>query len=63
AALRIGVGGLRSIKNWIATQQNPRPIIADTLAAIRPPKVGGQTDYVSDYSALRGPHNAVSVLS
>jgi hypothetical protein len=59
-APRIGAGGLRSIENWIATQQNPRLIIVDTLATIRPPKSGGQTDYLSDYAALRGLHRIAS---
>ena len=59
-APRIGAGGLRSIENWIATQQSPRLIIVDTLATIRPPKAGGQTDYLSDYAALRGLHSIAS---
>ncbi len=59
-APRIGAGGLRCIENWIATQQNPRLIIVDTLATVRPPRGGGQTDYAADYGALRGLHQIAS---
>jgi hypothetical protein len=58
-AQRLNEGGLQSMEDWIATSSNPRLLIADTLATIRPTN-GGKDDYKADYGALRGLHKLAS---
>ncbi len=58
-AQRLDEGGLANIETWIVDSKNPRLIIADTLATIRPAK-GGKDDYKADYAALRGLHRLAS---
>lgn len=55
-ALRLSEGGAAAIEEWIASADNPRLIIVDTLATVRPPKNGKESDYQGDYAALRDLH-------
>lgn len=52
--LRLDEGGLDGIGEWCLEVPNPRLIIIDTLARVRPPKRAGQTDYEADMEAAEG---------
>lgn len=56
---RINEGGLAAMERWLDEAENPRLIIADTLATIRPSNVG-KDDYKADYAALRDLHRLSS---
>jgi hypothetical protein len=49
---RLGDGGLDIIRDWIKARSNPRMIIIDTLAMVRPPKKRDDTAYDADYNAV-----------
>ena len=55
-APRLSEGGAAAIEEWIASADNPRLIIVDTLATVRPPKNSKESDYQGDYAALRDLH-------
>jgi hypothetical protein len=48
---RLANGGLDYIRNWIKSKPNPRLIVIDTLAMVRPPKKRDETNYDADYAA------------
>jgi hypothetical protein len=50
---RLSVGGLDAIREWIASQPNPRLVIIDTLAMVRSPKQQDESSYDSDYAAVK----------
>lgn len=50
---RLSVGGLAAIREWIASQPNPRLVIIDTLAMVRSPKQQDESTYDSDYAAVK----------
>ncbi len=58
-AHRVDQGGLQCMEAWAAEVKNPRLLIVDTLATIRPTG-GGKDDYKADYAALRGLHRLAS---
>ena len=49
---RLSVGGLDVIRDWIASQPNPRLVVIDTLAMVRSPKKQDESTYDSDYAAV-----------
>jgi hypothetical protein len=49
---RLADGGLDAIRDWIKSRPNPRLIVIDTLAMIRPPKKRDETNYDADYAAV-----------
>jgi len=57
---RINEGGAEAIENWIAKVIEPRLVIIDTLATVKPIKASGSSDYQADYSALRDLHRIAS---
>jgi len=60
SASRLNEGGLEALSNWIATTRNPRLIVVDTLATVRPVKRSSDSDYSADYGALRDLHALAS---
>jgi hypothetical protein len=48
---RLAHGGLNMIREWIASKSHPRLIVIDTLAMVREPPKGNQTNYADDYAA------------
>lgn len=59
-APRLSQGGAEAIEEWISDVVNPRLIIVDTLATVRPTKNGKESDYQADYLALRDLHRIAS---
>jgi AAA domain len=53
---RIDEGGLADLEIWCQSAQNPRAIIIDTLAKLRPSMASRKTQYELDYDALSGLH-------
>ncbi len=53
---RIDEGGLSDIEAWCRQAPNPKAIIIDTLAKLRPSKVLRKTQYELDYESLSGLH-------
>ena len=53
---RLDNGGTADIKEWYASVSNPRLVILDTLAGVRPDRNGKDTLYDGDYRALRELH-------
>jgi hypothetical protein len=51
---RLDDGGLAFLKDWVKSVTNPRLIIIDCLACVRPPTANKQTAYDADYAALEG---------
>jgi hypothetical protein len=49
---RLADGGLDAIRNWIKSKPNPRLIVIDTLAMVRPPKKRDESTYDADYAAV-----------
>ena len=49
---RLDAGGVDDIADWAADSSNPRLVVLDTLAGVRPPKQNGEALYDSDYRAL-----------
>jgi AAA domain len=47
----LGGGGLEDLQGWCASVPKPTLIMIDTLAKVRSPKKGGQSDYMADYQA------------
>jgi hypothetical protein len=57
---RLNEGGIEAKEAWIAGADNPRLIIVDTLATVKPIKGGKDSDYQADYLALRDLHRIAS---
>lgn len=57
---RLNEGGIEAMEAWIAGADNPRLIIVDTLATVKPIKGGKDSDYQADYGALRDLHRIAS---
>lgn len=53
---RLNEGGVTALEDWINSKQNPRLIIVDTLAVVKPVNTGNKNDYQADYTALRELH-------
>ena len=53
---RLDQGGVDDIKSWCESVPNPRLILLDTLAGVRPVRSGVDTLYEGDYKALRDIH-------
>lgn len=53
---RIDEGGLADIDAWCRQANNPKCIIIDTLAKLRPATVGRKSQYDLDYDSLAGLH-------
>jgi RecA-family ATPase len=49
---RLNAGGLEAIRAWILSRPQPRLIIIDTLAMVRPPKKRDDSMYDADYTAV-----------
>jgi RecA-family ATPase len=50
---RLANGGIAVIEDWIKSHPQPRLIIIDTLAMVRAPKARDESNYESDYAAIR----------
>jgi hypothetical protein len=50
---QLAAGGIKVIEDWIEAQPNPRLVIIDTLAMVRAPKQRDESNYDSDYAAVR----------
>lgn len=53
---RLDQGGVGDIEEWCDSVTNPRLVLLDTLAGVRPTRVGTDTLYEGDYRALRDLH-------
>ena len=53
---RLDDGGAQDIREWASEVQNPRLVILDTLASVRPERSMKETTYDGDYRALRELH-------
>ncbi len=51
-APRMNAGLIQALDMWRTTIEDPRLIVIDTLAMVRPPKGRNQGDYEADYAAL-----------
>lgn len=51
---RLDRGGLQFIRRWITNQSNPRLVIVDTLAKVRPARNDRDSAYTDDYRAVEG---------
>ena len=49
---RLDDGGVDDIADWAASVPNPRLVVLDTLAGVRPPRQNGEALYDADYRAL-----------
>lgn len=47
---------LNAIRNWIIEAKQPRLVIIDVFARVRPDKRGNETQYDADYRAIEGLH-------
>ena len=52
----LDAGGIDDIRRWLDARENPRLVIVDTLATVRPQAKASDSAYSSDYGALRGLH-------
>ncbi len=59
-AQRLDQGEIERLENWIKTRDNPRLIIVDTLALVRPHARANDSAHMSDYAALKGLHQLAS---
>jgi hypothetical protein len=59
---RLDAGGIADIKEWAKSAANPRLIILDTLAGVRPERNSRDTLYDGDYKALRELHDWANEL-
>ena len=57
---RLDQGGLTAFDDWIRNTPDARLLIVDTLATVRPASGGKDSQYQSDYDALRGLHALAS---
>jgi len=57
---RLDQGGLSAFEDWIRRTPDARLLIVDTLATVRPASGGKDSQYQSDYTALRGLHRLAS---
>ena len=57
---RLDQGGLSAFEDWIRSTPDARLLIVDTLATVRPASGGKDSQYQSDYAALRGLHRLAS---
>ena len=53
---RLDQGGVEDIEDWCDTVKEPRLVLLDTLAGVRPTRNGSDTLYEGDYKALRDIH-------
>jgi predicted ATP-dependent serine protease len=53
---RLDEGGVDDVEAWIKSVRNPRLVILDTLAGVRPQRLAGDQLYDGDYKALMGLH-------
>ncbi|NND43239.1 MAG: AAA family ATPase [Silicimonas sp.] len=53
---RLDAGGLARFYEWISQTPDARLLIIDTLATVRPATGGKDSQYQSDYAAIRGLH-------
>ncbi len=51
-APKIGEGLIETLEAWRTRVDDPRLIVVDTLAMVRPPKGRNQDSYAADYAAL-----------
>lgn len=58
---RLNAGGLEEIERWIDRAPNPRLIVIDTLAMVKPAATGKGNAYEQDVAALRPLHQLASV--
>jgi hypothetical protein len=49
---RLDAGGVEDIADWAASVKNPRLVVLDTLAGVRPERSTRDTTYDGDYKAL-----------
>jgi RecA-family ATPase len=49
---RLDAGGVEDIADWAASVKNPRLVVLDTLAGVRPERSARDTTYDGDYKAL-----------
>jgi hypothetical protein len=54
---RLDAGGIDDIREWASSVTNPRLVILDTLAGVRPERSSRDTLYDGDYKALRELHD------
>src|SRR6516164_5219621 len=54
---RLDAGGIDDVKDWAHSAVNPRLVILDTLAGVRPERNNRDTLYDGDYKALRELHD------
>jgi len=59
---RLDVGGLDALEAWIDNHTDTRLVILDTLATVRPTAGGRDSQYQSDYEAVRGLHGLANQL-
>lgn len=57
---RLNAGGIEAIESWIDTALNPRLIVVDTLAMVKPAATGKGNAYEQDVAALRPLHQLAS---
>ena len=57
---RLDAGGLSRFTDWIRQTPDARLLIVDTLATVRPATGGKDSQYQSDYAAIRGLHGLAS---
>jgi AAA domain len=53
---RLDQGGVKDIEEWCGSVPEPRLVLLDTLAGVRPARSGTDTLYEGDYKALRDVH-------
>jgi AAA domain len=56
---RLNDGGLDSLRQWAESAENPRLIVVDTFACVRPIHSGKESSYEADYAAI-GPLQALA---
>jgi len=57
---RLNAGGLKALESWIDNAANPRLIVIDTLAMVKPAQAGKGSAYDQDVAALRPLHQLAS---
>jgi hypothetical protein len=58
---RLNAGGLTAIERWIDSATNPRLVVVDTLAMVKPQAQGKGNAYEQDVAALRPLHQLASI--
>ena len=53
---RLDAGGADDVADWVASAPNPRLVVLDTLAGVRPERQQKDTTYDGDYKALEDIH-------